>query len=71
MRAEAEADGIDGVVRNGEAVDFDIAQRKVVPAWKQSERRVYSPQGMAGAVRRVMKIGAPGHGGRERTRPLT
>ena len=28
MRAEAETDRIDGVVRNGEAIDFDIANRK-------------------------------------------
>jgi len=28
MRAEAESDWIDSIVRNGEAVDFDIADRK-------------------------------------------
>ena len=39
LRAKAEADRIDGVVRNGEAVDFDIADREAGAGLKRLDCR--------------------------------
>ena len=54
LRLEAEAHRIDGVVRNAEALDLDIADAKRRARLEGLERRSASPQSIAGAVSRVM-----------------
>jgi hypothetical protein len=52
LRAEAEAYGVDGVVRNGEGVDFDIAYREACAGLKRldcRERAIPLDGGASGA----------------------
>ena len=39
LRAKTEAERIDSVVRDGEAVDLDVADLSRAPAWKHLQRR--------------------------------
>ncbi len=71
LRAEAEADRIDGVVRNGEAVDLRYRPPKRGPGLKTIQAAACTrPRGSPGAVKRVMKMGTLSWRA-SATRPLT